>query len=62
MHLTNNAIQVKSKEYGKFENGNQISYYEFEKYLKNNKINMNFRQKIVPKMREIIALTYEGAK
>lgn len=26
VHLTNNAIQKKGKEYGKLEDGNQLSY------------------------------------
>lgn len=40
IHLTNDAIQKKSDDYGKFEGGNkvkilnlQISYKEFNKYL-----------------------------
>ena len=33
IHLTNDAIQKKSDDYGKFENGNKISYLEFQKYL-----------------------------
>ena len=33
VHLTNDAIQKKSEEYGKFEGGNKISYKEFSKYL-----------------------------
>ena len=29
VHLTNDAVQKKSEEYGKFECGNKISYSEF---------------------------------
>ena len=33
IHLTNDAIQKKSEDYGKFENGNKLSYQNFQKYL-----------------------------
>ncbi len=29
IHLTNDAVQKKSDDYGKFENGNKISYQNF---------------------------------
>ena len=33
IHLTNDAIQKFSEDYGKFENGNKLNYAEFQKYL-----------------------------
>ena len=33
IHLTNDAIQKRSEDYGRFENGNKLSYSEFQKYL-----------------------------
>ena len=33
IHLTNDAIQNDSENYGKFEKGNKITYYEFQRYL-----------------------------
>lgn len=33
VHLTNNAIQKHSKEYGAIEEGNQLSFEAFRKYL-----------------------------
>jgi tubulin--tyrosine ligase len=29
IHLTNDAIQEKEEDYGKFESGNKLSYQEF---------------------------------
>jgi len=29
VHLTNDAVQKKSEDYGKFENGNKMSYQNF---------------------------------
>lgn len=33
IHLTNNAVQKYSKEYGLFESGNQISFAAFREIL-----------------------------
>ncbi|EGR34749.1 tubulin-tyrosine ligase family protein, putative [Ichthyophthirius multifiliis] len=33
VHLTNDAIQKKSEEFGKFEIGNKLSFNEFQRYL-----------------------------
>ncbi len=33
IHLTNDAVQKNSDDYGKFENGNKVSYQNFQKYL-----------------------------
>ena len=32
-HLTNDAVQKCSSDYGKFEKGNKISYSDFQKYM-----------------------------
>ncbi len=41
IHLTNDAIQKRSDDYGKFENGNKLSFKEFQKYLDANFASMN---------------------
>jgi len=33
VHLTNNAVQKYDKDYGKFEDGNQMSFPSFQKYI-----------------------------
>jgi hypothetical protein len=50
IHLTNDAIQKYSDNYGKFESGNKVSYQDFQKFLDNNyqKFNVNFKKDIVP--------------
>ena len=35
IHLTNDAVQKFSQDYGKYENGNKMSLQDFQKYLKN---------------------------
>ena len=33
IHLTNDAVQKKCEDYGKYEVGNKLSVAEFQKYL-----------------------------
>lgn len=53
IHLTNDAVQKHSADYGKYENGNKVSYSELQRYLEKqsetNKI--DFYNDIYPKMK-----------
>jgi len=51
IHLTNDAVQKKLEDYGKFESGNKLSYPEFQKYLDGMKIECDFVKDLVPKMK-----------
>jgi hypothetical protein len=33
IHLTNNAVQKQSQSYGQFEDGNQLSFDDFDSFL-----------------------------
>jgi hypothetical protein len=35
IHLTNDAVQKHSEQYGKYESGNKLSFNDFNKYVKN---------------------------
>ena len=55
IHLTNDAIQKKAEDYGKFENSNKLSYAEFQKYLESSDFlttskysGINFHRDILP--------------
>jgi hypothetical protein len=56
VHLTNNAIQKYSKSYGKFEDGNQMSFDQFQKYIDEHYShkNINFKKDCLPKMKQMI--------
>lgn len=41
IHLTNDAVQKKSEDFGKYENGNKLSYHDFQKFLNTNYSEMN---------------------
>jgi tubulin polyglutamylase TTLL1 len=60
IHLTNDAIQKKSEEYGKFEGGNKVSYKEFEKYLNQHYPNVDFDKEIVQQMKLIATLAFKS--
>lgn len=54
IHLTNDAIQKQSKDYGSHEEGNKISYIELQRYFDKNYPFRRFDIKsIYVKMREI---------
>ena len=55
VHLTNDAIQVHCDNYGKYEDGNKLSYDTFQKYLDVNypdkKYDLN--SQIIPKLKKV---------
>jgi len=62
IHLTNDAIQKKFDDYGKWETGNKLSYCEFERYLETTyKGTVNFYKNIYPQMKSIATDTIRAA-
>lgn len=53
IHLTNDAVQKTSEDYGRFENGNKLSYPEFEKYLRNFHSKVDFWKDIWTQIRQL---------
>ena len=53
VHLTNDAIQKKCDEYGKYEQGNKISYAQFQKYIDQHfpYLSINFYRDILSQIR-----------
>ena len=62
VHLTNDAVQKYSEDYGKFENGNKMSYTDFQRYLDSHYTDhiVNFLEEVVPEIKEIIADTIKA--
>ena len=50
VHLTNDAVQDRNEEYGKYELGNKISLKDFANYLKESK-KINFWTETIPQIR-----------
>lgn len=61
IHLTNDAVQKKSEDYGKYENGNKMSYKDFQKYLDNKRIPKNFILDVLPIMKKIVVDTVSAS-
>ena len=54
IHLTNDAVQKKAEDYGKFEAGNKLSYNDFQKYLDANyNGTVNFYNDMYPQIKVI---------
>ena len=60
VHLTNDAIQKQSADYGKHESSNKISYLQFEKILKDER-DVSFTSEILPKIKEQVADVFKAA-
>ncbi|CAI2384528.1 unnamed protein product [Moneuplotes crassus] len=57
IHLTNDAVQKHADNFGKYENGNKLSYHDFQKYLNSHypEENVCFYRDILPQMRCLVA-------
>jgi len=55
VHLTNDAIQKSSEDYGKFESGNKLGYSDFQKYINKfySHLNINFERDIIPQIKKL---------
>lgn len=63
VHLTNNAIQKNSPNYCEFEDGNQLSFEDFKKYLKNQGKPEDFFEKVIlKKMKNYTKISLESIK
>lgn len=62
IHLTNNAVQQYSKNYGQFESGNQLSFSDFQHYLDRNKLRCSVRGDIIPRIYQYITLSMAAVR
>lgn len=60
IHLTNDAVQKKAEDYGKYESGNKLSYSDFQNYLDKNfaELSICFERDLLPQMKVNIILTH----
>ena len=61
--MTNDAVQKKAEDYGKFEPGNKISYSEFQTYLDKNHSSMQvcFERDILPQFKKLTTDCIRGS-
>jgi len=62
IHLTNDAVQQKEEDYGKFESGNKLSFGDFQKYLDQTyaSLHIDYMRDILPQIRKIITDTFRA--
>ena len=56
IHLTNDAVQKKCEDYGKFEPGNKISFSDFQRYLDASEPKLKFWAQAYPEMKVALLL------
>jgi tubulin--tyrosine ligase len=59
IHLTNDAVQKYSEEYGKYEPANKVSFQEFDKYLKREFKYDHFYSQILANMKGLTKILFE---
>ena len=64
VHLTNNAVQKHAENYGQFEDGNQISFNDFQSYIneKHSNTKVSVKDDIVTEMKDIVRATFKSAE
>lgn len=62
IHLTNDAVQKKADDFGKYENGNKLSYHDFQKYLNSayTKEHIWFYRDILPQIRKLVCDSFRS--
>ena len=62
VHLTNDAIQKDSEDYGKFENGNKMSINDFQRYLDVNHPDksVNFMRDMFSRMERLVTDSFRS--
>jgi tubulin---tyrosine ligase len=62
VHLTNDAVQKHSEDYGKYENGNKMSYNDFQRYIDTHlsEKKVNFVEEILPRIKNIVTDTLKA--
>ena len=60
--MTNDAVQKKDEDYGKFENSNKLSYDDFQRYIDANyaSAGINFIKDIIPKAKKVMQDTIKA--
>jgi len=62
IHLTNDAIQINSEDYGKFESGNKLSINDFQRYLDSSHGSKNvcFMRDLFPQMERLVTDSFRA--
>ena len=62
IHLTNYTVQKYNSEFAKIAEGNEIPYDDLQKQINKNKVQIDFRKTILPKIINIISIVASAVK
>ena len=62
IHLTNYSVQKYNPEFSKIAEGNEIPYDDLQKQMNKNKVNIDFKKTILPKIVNIISIVASTIK
>jgi len=64
VHLTNNAIQKHAEDYGRYEDGNQLSFDSFQEYIdsRDDIPKTDFKKSTLPRIKEMIVTSLKAAQ
>jgi len=60
VHLTNEAIQMRYEDFGRYEPGNKLTYSDLQHYLDSNYPNINFYDHLLPQIKCLIIDTFRA--
>ena len=60
IHITNYSLQKKSVNFEQYEDGNEISYNDFKKYMKDNNIHLENFNKMIEQMKYLVEISFKS--
>jgi len=57
IHLTNDAVQKHSEDYGKYESGNKLSYSDLQRYLDSHSSGKTVQRDVIGQIRKVMKTT-----
>ena len=60
IHITNYSLQKKSKNFEKYETGNEISYQDFKDFLNSKNISSKIFDNIITQMKDLVEISFKS--
>ena len=60
IHITNYSLQKKSVNFEQYEDGNEISYKDFKKYMINNNIPLEYFNNMIEQMKYLVQISFKS--
>ena len=60
IHITNYSLQKKSINFEQYEDGNEISYNDFKKYMKDNNLPLEYFDHMIEEMKYLVQISFKS--